>query len=171
MSRLIQLQETCSLFGLVHTNIRREDKFLLPTQISDSVMEYLFSSPVRFKERYPCRRVNSIYFDTADKKMLSQSIEGDSVKLKIRFRWYGNEPKPKAGVLELKMKEGALGVKLKKENVFFQSLETNSFKELNHLFSGIQHIKPVVFVSYLRSYYQSVCKQLFITLDRDLEHR
>ena len=168
MNRLIQLRETLRLFGLAHTSIRKEDKFLLPFQNSNSFREYLLSLPDRFQERYPARRVNSIYFDTDGKEMLRQSIDGDTVKLKIRFRWYGNEVTPQAGILELKLKEGELGTKFKKENALFSSLGCNCFRDLNQVFPGILHIRPVVFISYLRSYYQSVCGKLFITLDRDL---
>lgn len=168
MNRLIRLQQALSQFGFAHTGIRKEDKFLLPFQASNFFTEYLFSLPSRFVERYPARRVNSIYFDTNDREMLRQSIDGDTFKLKTRFRWYGEKSASSPGVFELKLKDGDQGIKLKKENILFSDLESSCFENLNQVFPGLKHLRPVVFVSYLRSYYQSVCGQLVITLDNDL---
>lgn len=168
MNRLIRLQQALSQFGFAHTDIREEDKFLLPVQASNSFTEYLFSWPGRFVERYPARRVNSIYFDTNDREMLRQSIDGDTFKLKTRFRWYGDKTEPSLGVFELKLKDGDQGIKLKKESMLFSDLETSCFENLNQVFPGLKHLRPVVFVSYRRSYYQSICGQLVITLDNDL---
>ena len=40
--------------------------------------------------QYPQARVHSVYFDTRDWKLLSNKLESDFIKLKVRLRWYSD---------------------------------------------------------------------------------
>lgn len=40
--------------------------------------------------QYPRARVDSVYFDTRDWKLLSNKLESDFIKLKVRLRWYSD---------------------------------------------------------------------------------
>lgn len=60
---------------------------------------------------YPEDRINSIYFDTRDRRHLAEKVDSDYVKMKVRLRWYGitTELDPDHGVnayLEVKIKNG-----------------------------------------------------------------
>ena len=38
--------------------------------------------------QYPVGRIHSIYFDGPDRKALSEKVDGDNLKRKVRIRWY-----------------------------------------------------------------------------------
>jgi hypothetical protein len=65
-----------------------------------------------FRQAYPARQVNSLYFDTPQRQMYHDSINGLSPRHKIRLRWYGpSQQKSPRLQLEIKHKYGEVGDK------------------------------------------------------------
>jgi len=93
---------------------RYERKFCLPCQKAEEVLPFLKCHPLRFREVYPLRTVNNIYFDSIDHDTYWMHVNGRSKRFKLRLRWYGalrgliNTP-----ALELKVKENHLGYKMR----------------------------------------------------------
>ena len=64
-----------------------------------------------FRRAYPNRKINSLYFDNYLYKSLTDSLEGNSTRIKKRIRWYGQSRKKSVGTLESKRKQGYLSWK------------------------------------------------------------
>lgn len=92
-------------------------------------------------QQYPEDRVNSIYFDTRDRRHLAEKVDSDYVKMKVRIRWYGDttDLNPEHVVnafLEVKIKNGVRRKKTRQPiNVRAGTLNdgTESFDELMQL--------------------------------------
>lgn len=91
---------------------RYERKFVLPQADYNHFMLMLKKSAYGFRQAYPERFINSIYFDDFDLTRCYENIDGVADRTKIRVRWYGEcngvAPAPK---LELKIKKGLAGTK------------------------------------------------------------
>ena len=74
---------------------------------------WLLENPIGFRNEYPCRNVNNVYFDNFDYTAFAENLSGVSERTKLRYRWYGTETAPGKGVLELKRKRNYYGWKLK----------------------------------------------------------
>ena len=157
---------------------RYERKFRVPDHmrhIIPSIMESLFFD---FWEIYEERRVNSIYFDTARYDFALHHVNGYKERKKIRIRYYGNFEKAKNPFLEYKIKNGLLGYKRKfKLKNFDSSFSSKSILDLliindlgGKLYNDLVNLSPSVFVTYIRSYYLSLCGNFRITFDRDIAY-
>jgi len=135
--------------------------------------------PALFFERYPPRRVNSLYFDTLEGDCVTANLLGLSDRQKLRLRWYGKNCASVQGILELKCKESQLGWKEYFPLESTLDLTTISWPELmQHLrqeVSGpfaiwLSHIhQPLLITSYTREYYESMDRQVRATIDYDLK--
>lgn len=67
---------------------RQEIKFKIFTRDFPTFAMWLSQS--RFFKCFPDRRVNSLYFDTADADFAYSNMTGQSNRVKVRARWYGN---------------------------------------------------------------------------------
>ncbi|HXW04630.1 MAG TPA: VTC domain-containing protein [Vicinamibacterales bacterium] len=65
--------------------------------------------------RYPAAIVSTIYYDTPDLELLSEKINSDYLKTKVRLRWYSSSPGSARAFLEIKSRVGALRHKLRTE--------------------------------------------------------
>ncbi len=127
-----------------------------------------------FKNIFPKRVVNSIYFDTEKYKDVWDNINGFGNRRKIRLRWYNIlknsqvniEEKKKIGFVTQKNVE-SIG---KFKN--FEHLDTyiNSKDFLNNKFLLEKKInlKKILFIQYQRNYYQLSNKKLRATVDEKL---
>tara|TARA_S200000501_G_scaffold375164_1_gene426482 strand:- start:30 stop:698 length:669 start_codon:yes stop_codon:yes gene_type:complete len=112
---------------------RKEKKFLIPLHYYKEAEFYFKSHFYRFKNQYPDRQVNSIYFDDPNFTSYSDSISGISKRYKYRLRWYkGINQSDKSVYFENKFKYGEAGSKY----IFrvgklddFLSLEKKSFRK------------------------------------------
>ena len=90
-------------------DFRYEKKILINHLIKDQVRSIARLNPFVLKKSYHPRFINNIYFDNSNLQLYHSSVEGDSKRIKIRIRWYGelfgNVKKP---VLEIKIKEELL---------------------------------------------------------------
>ena len=53
------------------------------------IRRYVNLHPMLFREVYPLRQVNNIYFDTQEYVLLQHHIDGNQYRKKLRLRWYG----------------------------------------------------------------------------------
>ena len=103
-------------------SFRYERKFLISQLSRHEIESIIRLHPAAFSEIYHQRFVNNIYFDTVGLSAYKDNLTGISDRLKVRIRWYGDlfclieEP-----FLELKIKRGFLGGKLRFPLASFQS--------------------------------------------------
>ena len=113
-----------------------------------------------FFERYPPRRVNSLYFDTLDGECLDANLSGASERRKLRLRWYGTDFTAVQGILELKCKQGSLGWKeffplpdtLDLTRIAWEALEQTLREQVTGPFADLpaDFIRPVLRNRHLR---------------------
>ena len=90
-----------------------EKKFsaLLSVNIIDSQLRH---HKLRFKPIYHTRRINNVYFDDINYSNYFDNVEGNLNRKKVRIRWYGDTFTDVINpVLEVKLKKGTLGKKVK----------------------------------------------------------
>ena len=94
--------------------MRYERKYKVSDLNHHVILQSIRMHPVGLRKIYPDRQINNIYFDTPDLNNYFDNIDGNMDRMKIRIRWYGDcfkyIDKP---VLELKIKRGLLGKKIK----------------------------------------------------------
>jgi hypothetical protein len=95
------------------TRFRYERKFVVRDRPLSDVLALIRWHPALFREAYPPRAVNSLYFDTIGLRGYFDHVNGIANREKTRIRWYGPfsglVPQP---VLERKLKRGHLSHKL-----------------------------------------------------------
>lgn len=130
-----------------------------------------------FKEIYYERKINSVYYDTYNYDLYSDSINGLSTRNKIRARFYESDYLSEVK-LEIKKKEEYLNNKqypllVCKENGKLLPLKFNNKLEHNLDIKIPAHIafiyKPKIMVSYKRRYFLFKDRQLRLTVDYDIE--
>lgn len=87
---------------------RYELKFQCRETDFESVLFILRAQDAALYRPYPPRLVQSIYFDTPDGRAARETIEGQAVRAKLRFRWYGPGQQESHGALEIKRRDNAL---------------------------------------------------------------
>ncbi|MDA8734218.1 polyphosphate polymerase domain-containing protein [Flavobacteriaceae bacterium] len=151
---------------------RYERKFHIKNLTKDEVISFINLDSSIFRFAFKTRVINNIYFDNIYFKNYYENVEGDTDRIKVRVRWYGelfkDLKKPK---LEIKIKKGFLGYKesmsiekfdLTKDlsNIFFQIKDTYLYNYYN-----LKNLNPVLMNSYTRSYYISNDNNYRITID------
>ena len=135
----------------------------------------LLKSKFFFKEAFPNRIINSIYFDDFSYTSVKENLEGDNDKIKIRLRWYSKNcyvlKNPK---LEIKIKKQFQNYKIIKELNILNNLNIKNIKNIKFIsekVNSIYKIKKIIPVStthYSRSYFISSNNLIRSTLDKDL---
>jgi len=149
-------------------------------ELDKSEMEDVIKhNPAFFSELFHERKVNNIYFDSLNFNNYSEHISGNTNRLKIRIRWYGEIfGKIEKPVLEIKIKRGQLGRKISfplKSFTFDKTFSQRFFKReiisKSDLPSWLCEIllsnSPTLLNSYKRKYFISKDKKYRITLDSD----
>jgi hypothetical protein len=148
------------------------DEIYLP-----DVRSWVQLHPDLFAEAYPSRQVNSLYFDTRDAEALNDNLIGVSERSKLRLRWYGKDYSAVQGVLELKRKVNRLAWKSYSPVPITLDLTAISWSELNQQLQ--QHAEgivaawlsfadqPMLLNSFTREYYESIDRQIRVTVDYD----
>ena len=70
-------------------NKRIERKWVFNKADHILVLNLLLRSNFFFKNQYPPRKINSIYFDNNNLSNITQNLDGISNRVKYRVRWYG----------------------------------------------------------------------------------
>lgn len=92
---------------------RLEVKFVAPAWNFSAMEHWLCMHPMGFYRPFPDRWVQNVYFDSHDYAAYADNIMGASNRAKLRYRWYGFEPYPDDGTLEIKRKRNLFGWKLR----------------------------------------------------------
>jgi SPX domain protein involved in polyphosphate accumulation len=163
-------------------DFRYERKFFL-SGLSTREIEWIIKRhSALFREIHSERFVNNIYFDTPTLDYYYSNLEGDSERMKVRIRWYGDlEGKIAAPALELKSKRGNVGSKASYRLAEFEmgpDLDRRAALALfersslpKRLADTLHGVEPILVNRYRRRYFQSVDKRFRITLDADMEVR
>ena len=92
------------MINFTRTPKRIEIKDVLNPSVLCPFEKSLRLSDLGFRQTYPPRKINSLYFDSLNLNSLEESIEGSSERTKLRLRWYGNERSPTPSTFEIKRK-------------------------------------------------------------------
>lgn len=160
---------------------RYERKFLVAGVDPSEARRVLLSHPAGFGEIHHERAINNIYFDSVDAEAYHDAVEGAVYRRKMRIRWYGDLLGPIAKpVLELKIKQGLMGIKRAFKLPGF-SLDTDWSPEAlldlvassdlpSWLSEELRALRPVLINRYVRRYYQSRQGDHRATVDTDLQY-
>jgi len=70
-------------------SLRYERKFFVSDLSQHEVGHIVRNHPAMFREVFPARQVNNIYFDTPDARHWRDNVNGLAERTKVRLRWYG----------------------------------------------------------------------------------
>ena len=160
-------------------SLRYEIKMVCHDRALQWVLAYLRFHQAGIRKLYPARRVQSIYFDTPGGRALVENLAGVSHREKVRFRWYGEETRQTQGILELKVRENAMGWKeqLRLEKTFLVE-GVDRFQFVRELLNQVpprwhlmvsDGLEPVQWITYMREYYVTASGKVRITVDQDMK--
>lgn len=160
-------------------NIKRfERKFIFKLINQFEIQNLLFKSNFFFKPHYPCRKVNSIYFDTKSLKNINENLDGISDRKKFRVRWYGDVNLIHKPVFEIKYKNNFETSKKSVLLNIFEKLNLNNIHDYNELCNFIKKkyfkdnfIIPTCQISYDRIYLISANKLIRATIDFNIKSK
>jgi hypothetical protein len=160
----------------IPSNARQEIKFVCYLHDLDKISTWLKSLEITTRKSYSDRYVNNIYLDTYDYSAYASNLSGESRRIKVRYRWYGQDNLIDKGRLEVKTKRNYYGWKYGYDvdsNPYVSGLTLKKF--LNNIrdsidLNGRQWIDdnplPVILNRYKRSYYETSDEKIRITIDR-----
>ncbi|MDP7194940.1 MAG: VTC domain-containing protein, partial [SAR202 cluster bacterium] len=165
-------------------NYRYERKFVISSKhITKNEIENIIKlHPAIFREIYSERYVRNIYFDLIGLDNYLENVDGNTDRVKVRIRWYGNMlGQIKTPILELKIKKGLLGTKKQfslspfvlSDNIntinsidFFSLIENSGItNQIDRL--KLKSIIPQLLNGYKRRYFLSNDKKYRITIDSE----
>lgn len=136
--------------------------------------------PAHFVEAFPSRRINNVYFDTAELADFRAHVEGSERRRKVRIRWYGESlGSRRPAILEVKAKRGTVGSKRHfplppldfDGNIDVEAVRAavaigTPAEAMAGFFACTQ---PALFNSYIRRYFISVDRRFRITIDTEMQ--
>jgi hypothetical protein len=155
-------------------NLRYEIKMVFDALRLDEVRSWVLAHSDSFRVAYLPRQVNNIYFDTVNRNLMMDHLNGVANRSKIRFRWYGESWQGNGGQLEIKKKAGRLGYKITRSvgtdidirqmtwREIFNILIKEYPDEFSMLFGALS---PTIINQYQREYYLSMDGVIRLTLD------
>ncbi len=160
-------------------NWRYERKFLVQDLTEAKLNQVIKLNRAGFTDIYAPRFVNNIYFDTQDLGFYEDNVGGKAERLKVRIRWYGDlfgsilDP-----VLEIKIKQGGLGIKESYRLNPTELTQGDRAKTLQHYLkdsvipkvrtSQVRDLLPTLINRYHRQYFLSLDSRYRLTLDTAL---
>ncbi len=152
---------------------RFERKWIFKSNNFLSLINALIRSNLFFRNQYPARKVNSVYFDTSKYSSIRQNLDGVSEKKKIRIRWYGNKDIITNPVIEIKSKKG---FETKKESIKIKELNKIKLFDLKKIKENLntklklkKTVNPVLTTHYKREYFISLNGKIRATVDYNLQ--
>lgn len=126
------------------SSLERELKYVVPAGRA-SLARGIVSALCRPDARYPAATVFTIYYDTPDLVLLSEKINSDFLKTKVRLRWYSTPPMPgRTGTfLEIKSRVGTLRRKVRTETALRQDTLRAMSLEDPRLIAVLELIRPL----------------------------
>jgi len=161
-------------------DFRYERKFFISDLSRYEVEQIIKINPASFSEIYFQRFVNNVYYDTVNLTNYAGNVYGVAQRLKTRIRWYGELfgliEKP---VLELKIKEGFLGGKVRYslkpfylDDNYSPEIRQDMFAEAgvpDILVEYLKSLRGALLNRYSRKYFESADKKFRITIDAGME--
>jgi len=160
-------------------NLRYEKKFVAHGFTLAEIMAGVRRHSFSFREVYPPRTVNNIYFDSPARRDYQDHIDGVANRTKTRVRWYGqSQDVAERPRLERKLKRGSVSGKEAydlaplrlsqgcRPSLFEAAFDGSAFKPM--LRSTLRHLAPILYNSYQRHYFQSHDARFRLTLDSQL---
>ena len=158
---------------------RMERKYVTSLDQERHVEGILALHPGIFKEHYPPRVINSLYFDSPNFHHFMENRDGESLRIKARIRWYGSMfgavEKP---AMELKGKNGGAMWKGRyrlapfRFEQGFSKTSIDSALQLAQLpdktMFDLKRLGPTLALQYRRKYYLSSCGRFRITIDSQM---
>lgn len=158
---------------------RYERKFMITALYQSEVEAVIRLHPANFREVFPPRQVNNIYFDSVDRQNYTDAVEGVPNREKFRIRWYGDLfGEIGAPVLEVKIKRSFMGTKLSfpiepitlSEEGSLETVRTALCSDViqDEIRHRLEYQQPVLLNHYKRRYFLSADRGLRLTLDTGL---
>ncbi len=148
--------------------MRYEHKYVIDHFHPLEVEQFVRLHPAGFRQIFPNRQVNNIYFDTADFSTFQHNLMGVSQREKYRIRWYGAGEEAIRNIrLETKIKDNLLGRKI------WEAREVDGWSDLVALLPTLLwtrelQLQPVLLNAYKRAYYGTPDHKFRITVDHEL---
>ena len=159
-------------------DVRLEKKYLINTSSMPEFVNWLRLCSLAFSETYPCRCVNSLYFDDYGYSSFDDNVAGVSARAKVRYRWYGEMDALEAGMLEVKLKRNTIGHKLHFEIPLAPGKPELRWPDLRRALEAQLPIQgrlwlgtkphPVLIIRYTRRYFMSRDSSIRATVDSNL---
>ncbi len=154
---------------------RYEIKLPLPIELSPWLKGWLHTSRAHWRQAYPPRWVNSLYFDDEQNSAMTANLEGQGKRRKVRLRWYGATlAQIEGAALEVKAREGRVGTKrVHRLPHLCCDLTRLAWPDLLRELTRspeareplLRYPRPTLIVRYLRHYYVSATTRIRLTLD------
>ena len=158
---------------------RFEKKYLLDREQYRKIIELIEGHMI--PDKFFRTRVNSIYYDTDDDRLIRRSIEKPEYKEKLRIRAYGDVKPDDMIYVELKKKYDGIVYKRRTkaryqdllEDIYGCSFEDRQIgEEIRYALKYYERLKPAWFISCMRtSYVDKDDRRLRITFDDDMVYR
>jgi hypothetical protein len=157
-------------------NIRYEKKFVADGCTLAEVFATVHRHPAAFREVYPPRTINNIYWDSPTRSDYFEHLNGVANRVKTRVRWYGQRFEvAERPMLERKLKRGMVSGKETYELPPF-SMNGGCLRALlestfdNAVFppvlrSILKHLEPALYNRYQRCYFLSGDRRFRLTVD------
>jgi len=160
-------------------NSRYELKFVTYDVNYFLIKHWIKMSQHNFFREYNNRIVNNIYFDSLNFKSFTDNVDGQSKRVKTRYRWYGKFEKQSYGNMEFKIKRNVFGYKktynikdlIINEKKNFRYINNKIFNELPQNI-GIffkQNDNPQIINQYEREYFKTKNQEFSVTIDRNIK--
>lgn len=158
---------------------RFEQKFLPERLTVHEMAALLRVHPALFREVYPERIVHNLYLDSPDLRCYRDHINGATHRVKVRFRWYGeNSGLSEPTALELKIKQGLVSRKVAYPlgALHLNGGHSNPLREAAFTVKALpaftrlqlKQLHPALLNTYHRRYFCSSDGKYRVTLDWDL---
>jgi len=152
--------------------MRYERKYKVEGLDRPALEQLILVHPAAFEKAFPDRQINNVYWDTLNWDNAQDSINGVSMRTKIRVRWYGAiEDLIKNPVLEIKSRSNQQGGKTLEQlpDCTWQQLQTLVGERLQQWFPEKTYQAALV-NTYHRAYYLSWDGRFRLTLDREMAY-
>ncbi len=158
---------------------RFERKYHIQDLNLHEVEMWVRRSPCLFRECFPPRYINNIYFDTPELDNYHENLGGQAARTKLRLRWYGDYLyNPSKTTLEYKIKQGMVGTKESyklpalslKPGFGYDGLKTywDSCPLPDRVKEDAAVVLPTIGNRYRRKYFLSMDGDYRITIDSEL---